>query len=119
MGLNLKNRLKKKKDFEYLFKKGKSQESKKEFLVLRYKENNLKNTRFGLIVSKKVFKRAVLRNKIKRQLRNILREDILPKIKKNIDAVIILYPGFQVKDYQELKEKIKGLFQKAKIINKK
>ncbi|GAI32984.1 unnamed protein product, partial [marine sediment metagenome] len=61
--LNKRNRLKKKKDFDKVFKQG--QGFKQDFLYLKIRKNNLKSSRFGFVVSKKFSKKAVIRNKIK------------------------------------------------------
>jgi len=50
--LKKENRLKKKKDFEKVFKEGKS--FKNNFLIVKINENNLNFPRFGFVVSKKV-----------------------------------------------------------------
>ncbi len=42
-------------------------------LIIYYLDNNLSYPRLGIIVSKKVSKKAVVRNKIKRQIREIFR----------------------------------------------
>jgi ribonuclease P protein component len=61
--------------------------------VLKEKENELSVNRFGVVVSKKIDKRAVARNKIKRFFRQMLSElneninpghDILLIVKKKI-----------------------------------
>ena len=67
-----KNRLKNKKDFERVFKQGKG--FKEDFLFFKITKNNLKENRFGFIVSLKVSKKAVLRNKVKRRLREIIKK---------------------------------------------
>ena len=61
------NRLTKKKDFENVFKKGKG--IKGDFLILRFVGNKTKTCRFGIVVSKKISKKATVRNKIKRRIR--------------------------------------------------
>lgn len=66
MALNKKNRLKKKRDFEDVFKKGKT--VKGSFLFIKYKKNELGVSRFGFVVSIKVAKKAVDRNRIRRVL---------------------------------------------------
>ncbi len=111
--LSKENRLKNKKDFEKVFKGGRGYEE--DFLYLKFKENNLKSSRFGFIVSKKFSKKAVLRNQARRKLREIIRKNI-PKIKKNIDAVVIARPGLEISDFQKLEEKISRLIKKARII---
>ena len=90
------NRLKKKKDFEEVFEKGKGY--KEDFVYLKIRKNKLKLSRFGFIVSKKFSKKAVVRNKIKRKLRESIRTK-LPRIKKGIDGVITIIPGLKVYDF--------------------
>jgi len=107
------NRLKKKKDFERVLKKGKGY--KEDFLYLKIIRNNLKNSRFGFIVSNKFSKKAVVRNKIKRRLKSLTKIK-LSRIEKGIDGVIIVRPGLEINDFWELEEKINKLFEKAKII---
>jgi len=109
-----KNRLKKKKDFERIFKRGKGY--REDSLLLRVISNNLQFSRFGFIISQKVSKKAVVRNKIKRRLRAIIRES-LPKIKKGIDGVIIIVgSGIENNSFKEIKEKVGRLIKKAKLL---
>ena len=74
MALNKKNRLKKKLDFEDVFKKGKA--VKGSFLSIKYKNNELSVPRFGFVVSAKVSKSAVKRNKTRRILSETARNVI-------------------------------------------
>lgn len=108
------NRLKKKKDFERVFKEGKG--FKEDFLFLKIVKNNLKESRFGFVVSQKVSKKAVLRNKIKRRLREIIRLS-LPKVKKGIDGVLIIKAEIKTKTFLGAEEAINKLFKKAKILS--
>ena len=66
--------------------------------VIYYKNNNLNYFRFGISVSKKLGN-AVLRNKYKRQLRNII-----DKYKKNyqnpLDYIIIIKNGYKDLDFE-------------------
>lgn len=107
------NRLKKEKDFERAFKKGKG--SKEDFLYLKVVKNNLENSRFGFIISKKFSKKAVIRNKIRRRLSRLI-EIKLPKIKKGIDAAITVMPGLEIGDFWELEDKMNKLFKKSGIL---
>lgn len=109
-----KNRLKKKKDFERIFKKGKGLNG--DFLFLKIAKNNLKESRFGFVVSKKVSKKAVVRNKVKRRLREAVKLK-LPGVKAGIDGVLITRPGIESKTFAELKETVSELFKKAKLSN--
>jgi len=112
------NRLKKRKDFEKVFKEGKSW--KESFLLLKTVPNKLKVSRFGFIVGKKYSKKAVLRNKIKRRLREIIRER-LPEIKEGLDGVVIVLSEAEKgkeESFEGLKKIINKLFKKAKIYKK-
>jgi len=106
------NRIKKKKDFETAFKRG--QGFKQGFLYLKIIKNNLDVSRFGFVISKKFSKKAVIRNKTKRRLREIIKMR-LPEIKKGIDAVIVMMPGAE-NEFQKLEDALDKLFKKAKIL---
>jgi len=107
------NRLKKRKDFERVFKKGKG--FKEDFLFFKWKFNNLGVSRFGFIVSKKVSKKAVLRKKIQRRIREIIRARI-KKIKKGIDGIFIASPEIEKKGFKEIETAIDKIFKKTKLI---
>jgi ribonuclease P protein component len=62
------------------------------FLTISYFENNQETSRFAFIISKKVDKRAVVRNRLKRKVSKYL-EDNLLKIKPGFDIIIILKPS--------------------------
>jgi len=109
-----KYRLKNKKDFEKVFKKGKS--FKEDFLILKIVPNNSNQIRFGFIISQKISKKATLRNKLKRRISEILRLKI-EKMKKGIDAILIALPGIEKKDFWEIEEIVKNLFKKAEVLN--
>ena len=106
------NCLKRKKDFEKVLKEGKG--FKEDFLFLKFSPNNLKKSRFGIIVSQKNSKKATLRNKIKRRIKAVINSK-LSKIKKEVDVVLVALPGLETKDFWEIEETINQLFEKAKI----
>jgi ribonuclease P protein component len=111
--LSLKNRLKKKKDFDEVFKKGKGVEGI--FLFLKAKNNDLDKSRFGFVVSQKVSKKAVVRNKIKRRLRGII---ISKKnfIKSGLDIVILTKKGIEQKNFLEIEKELMELLRKIKAL---
>jgi ribonuclease P protein component len=108
------NQLKKKKDFERIFKKGKG--FKEDFLYLKVAPNNLEVSRFGFVTSKKFSANATARNKTKRRLRELIKTN-LPDIKKGVDAVIVAMPGLKINDFWELEPLVRSLCEKAGIIN--
>jgi ribonuclease P protein component len=63
-----------------------------------YIPNHLKTLQYGIAVGKKTFRTAVLRNKIKRQIRMVLSK--LPKI-KYIDMVILVREGYLKSNFKE------------------
>jgi ribonuclease P protein component len=77
--------IRKKRDFELVFKNGVSSASK--YLVMYAKPNKLNFNRLGLSVGKKAGK-AVTRNRIKRLLREAMR-GLLQRSPLNYDFVII------------------------------
>lgn len=85
-------------------------------LSIKTVKNNLGASRFGFVVSAKVSKKAVERNKIKRQLRDVVRKN-KDNIKKGFDVVVISSPALKGMKYQEIKEDLIGLFQKLKLLN--
>lgn len=107
------NRLQKTKDIERVFKKGKG--VKEGLLILKTVKNNLDNSRFGFIVSQKVSKKASLRNKVKRRLRDLVKGRF-KKIKRGKDNLLIALPGLERKSFEEIEEAINKLFKKAKLI---
>lgn len=109
------NRLRKKKDFEKVLKEGRWITNS--LLFLKWTFNNLKVSRFGFVVSKKISKKSTLRNKIKRRLREIIRRE-LPKIKTGIDGVFISKTGLEKKGFQQLEETVSKILTKARILKK-
>lgn len=107
------NRLKKKKDFKKVFKSGKGVNLN--FIVLKFNKNGLKNSRFGFIVSSKVSKKAVVRNKIKRRLRESVKRKI-DDVKGGLDIVLITFPALKNKDFQEIDKIVEKLFKRAGIL---
>lgn len=109
------NCLKKKKDFERIFKKGKK--FKEDFLVLVIAPNKMRRSRFGIVVSQKVSKKATIRNKIKRRIRALLRGKLDKSRKGNegFDVVLVALPGLGTKTFQEMKTIIYEIFKKTKL----
>lgn len=96
-----------------MLKKGKSRI--KDFLVLKTVKNNLKLTRVGLVVSQKVSKKAVQRNKVKRKLREAVRNNI-KKIKLGYDLIFFTKKGVEKKSFSEIKKEVEDLLARAKLL---
>jgi len=108
--LSKKNRLNKKRDFENVFRKGKS--FKEDLLLLKITEGKTSQSRFGLIVSKKISKKATIRNKLKRRISELVGKEI-KNLPKSMDIVIVTFPGIEKKDFLEIEKIIKKLFKKV------
>ncbi len=108
------NRLKRKKDFERAFKQGRG--FREGFLSFKAVENGSETTRFGFIVGQKVSKKATIRNKIKRRLRELVKDN-LPRVKNGLDVVIITGRGVEKETLMETKENFNKLFQKGKLFH--
>lgn len=102
----------KEKEFKEVLKKGKT--LRFDSLVLKIRKNNLGKLRFGILISKKIAKKAVERNKIKRRLREAIIEKI-KNLKKSSDLVFICLPGIEKKDLLNIKKVVNQLFQKVRI----
>lgn len=107
-----KNRLTKRKDFDLILKKGKA--IKEGFLFFKFLPKKNGDSRFGIIVSKKISKKATVRNKLKRRIRALLRIKI-KKLKKNVDGILIALPGLEEKKFQEIEFLIDNLFKRANL----
>lgn len=84
---------------------------------LKIKENGLALNRFGIIVGKKIDKRATFRNKIKRILRSAL-VDLNKDMMKGYDILFIVKRGIIGKTNYEDSFQIKETLEEAKLIKK-
>lgn len=71
-----------------------------------------KNSRFAVLVGKKVSIKAVIRNKIKRQIHQTIQETLI-NIKPSINILIIAKPNILKLSARELKEEIIKTIQKT------
>lgn len=97
------NRLKKKKDFENAFKKGKVLRSN--IFVLRVVKNGLDYNRVGIVVSLKVSKKAVVRNKIRRRMTEAFKI-YFGNIKQGLDLVFVILPKAEKSDFSDIKSSV-------------
>lgn len=111
--LNKTNRLTKRKEFSYIYKNAKSVSNKN--IVLFYIPTKLKNPKIGISVSKKVGK-AILRNKIKRQLREIIRK-LLPSLNQKYNYVFVARENISELKYTEIESNVENALKKANLIS--
>ena len=115
MYFNETERLRKDSDFRRVYKHGKSFANR--YLVMYIMRNNLEYNRVGISVSKKVGK-AIVRNKVKRKIRESFRLDVDGKIKSGYDIVFIARVAINDVQYNEVNKSMKHLVNKFKLFNK-
>ncbi len=108
-----KYRLIKDKDFARVARYGQKAYSRE--LNLKWIKNNQSCSRFGIIVSLKVDKKAVIRNKIKRRLRAILREKISFLV-PGWDVIVITKDRIKELDYSQLQNMFLEILNKNNLI---
>lgn len=79
-------------------------------------EQHLRPTRIGISVSQKVSKRAVVRNRIKRQIRAALRQ-FLSHLSPGWQLVIVVKPNATQCDYEEFLQELEQLLTNAEVLN--
>lgn len=67
------------------------------------------------MIGLKASKKAVLRNKIKRQLREIIKA-LAENLKTGFDIVVTVLPAARDKEFSELEESIKFNFKRSKVL---
>lgn len=110
--LKKENRINKNKDFDRIFKTGQSFYGR--ILGIKVVNNELGLNRFGIMLSNKVSKKAVIRNRFKRQIREIIKNELI-LLKTGHDLVIIVFPLILDKNYQELEELVKNGLKRLKL----
>lgn len=110
--LKKQNRLIKRKEFGYIHKHGKKVFSP--YMTLVYIGTKLEQPRFGFVVSKKVG-HAVVRNKIKRQLSEIVRLN-LHVFNPNYNYVFSVKPAMAGMPYNEMEKEVFKTFAREKLL---
>ena len=83
--------------------------------ALRFWENGENNLKFGFVVSKKIDKRAVVRNRVKRRLSKSI-EELFGKIKPGYNFVFIAKKAILEKSQPEIAVCIEEIFKKNEFI---
>ena len=102
------NRIKKNVEFNKVIEEG--QVIKSDSLTLHFLENKLGYTRIGISIPKKSGK-AVVRNKMRRQIRAIIAKDV--DLSKSIDCVLIARKKYEIDQFNKTVSDLKSLFEKV------
>ncbi|MFA5421370.1 MAG: ribonuclease P protein component [Bacilli bacterium] len=82
---------------------------KNQLFVVYYQKNELEYSRIGISIPKRIGI-AVIRNRIKRQIKAILHETL--DADKPIDYVIVPRHNYQVDQFKKSRDALKGLLEK-------
>lgn len=138
MGIPKQHRLKRRKDFSAVYQRGTRFKAKHFSLgILRRSPKTVVSsllstqsanpsvnssattnlfTRIGISISLKVDKRAVVRNRIRRQIQAAFRQ-LLHRIKSNLDIVVIVYPSAIQCDYLQFLQELEQLLADAEVLH--
>jgi ribonuclease P protein component len=115
------HRLRRRQDFQKVYQYGKRhQQVHLTLRSLRYSPSStpesLPATRFGISVSQKVSKKAVVRNLLKRQVKAALRQ-LLPQISSGWSVVIGVRPSAQGCEYVKILRELEQLLTAAEVLD--
>ncbi|MDQ0271967.1 ribonuclease P protein component [Cytobacillus purgationiresistens] len=108
-------RVKKNKEFQEAFKRGKSF-ANRQFVVYSLQKGEQLHFRIGLSVSKKIGN-AVMRNQIKRYIRQAFHE-LDADLKQDYDYIIIARKPVSSMDFHEIKKSLIHVLKLSKVLNK-
>lgn len=106
-------RLTKNSQFAAVFQHGKPRANG--LMVMRAIPNGLSFSRFGIVVGKKTHKKAVVRNKVKRRMREVAR---LKAIEPGWDIVFIARKGSTEADYSKIEGAMLELLKRAGLLRR-
>ena len=98
----------------YTYQNGKTIRGSKISLV--FADNSRNRQRYAVVVSKKILKSAVGRNRIRRRVYEAIRLE-LPKIQKPVDCIFLIYSKEILDiDFKEIRKSIRDLLKEANIL---
>ena len=115
LSLQRRHRLKKSADFQRV--RALKQSRAHPLLVLYVAPNGLEFTRIGISTSKRLGK-AVVRNRVKRLIRESVRA-YLPSLPGGQDLVFIARPQSAGADYRQIKQAVEILLERAHLLSKR
>jgi len=115
MALPKQYRLTRQKEFEKVYDSGKT--VRNSFLFIKFfKDSSLESSKFGIVVSTKVSKKATVRNKIRRQISEAIKPH-LNRVAKNVNVIIVTNYKIVDKEFTEIEKVVLNLLKKSRIIS--
>lgn len=111
--LSRRHRFGRQKDFQDVFADGQTAGSR--IFIVKHGRNARKNSRFAVVASNKVSKKAVARNRLRRRVKAWIREN-LERIRTGKDIIIIAKPAAASASPEEVKKNLAKAFQRAKLL---
>ncbi len=109
------NRLRLKKDHDIVYKKGLRYKGPFFLLICLRKKDSSLSSRFSFVISKKTEKTAVMRNRVRRQMRELVRKN-LKSINSGFDCIIVANRDFVGKKSKDLVPVFEEVFMKAGVL---
>lgn len=107
------HRLRLESDIKTLFARGKSVFGSR--VGMKFRANALPISRFAVVVGVKVSKKAVVRNRLKRQVRAVIHE-VLEKIAPGHDVLFFLKTSAVGASFEDLQKEVLSILKKAKLL---
>ena len=111
--LSAQYRLRNKRDFDRVYKGGKT--IRTALFRISTAPNQLPDSRFGIVVSNAVVKKAVARNRKKRQIREGV-ASIVREVTSGYDIIIAAQPSCAQSSYAEIEAHLRTAFKKIGFI---
>jgi len=105
-------RLARDKDFKKVFEQGRSCYSKR--LGVKVINNQRPKNRYGIIISAKVSKKAVERNRLKRQISQILK-GLDKSLAPGFDLAVVVLPAMPGQEFKAVKNELEKILEKLKL----
>jgi len=99
------------KEYSYLYKNGRRISGR--YIIVFVKENQLAHNRFGIVTSKKIGN-AIIRNRAKRQIREVIRKN-LNNLQPGYDVVVVARYNMKETIFELIEKDFLRLMRKASI----
>lgn len=107
------NRLQGERTFARIARKGRGIQGI--FFNIKILTNSTEHTRLGIVISKKISKKAVVRNKIRRRVREVVRP-LTGSLKLGFDVMIVTKPQSTEATFHDIQTDMVSLFRKARLL---